>query len=274
MEDPLLTFSGPYFMKIPFRLFPILLSFVFCFNCATYWSQRKNDLQDVFTAGVENPGYGLGVRVGPLAAGFVFQGGETEPGKKNLGTGYGIRGGSIGSYRSQQLIFGILGSDKFHALPKGIKAAPPVPKVPDVDVQAPEGGNANPGLLFPELPEEEGNNNENSEIDTLDERQKAKSFDIRYLKFYNIPVEERRKQKKEAFFRKYIENLDPDKKNEALQSFLAENPVNKDDYPKAFLFQLELYVGARYGIRIGFNVAELLDFLIGFTGLDILEDDI
>ncbi|EPG74165.1 hypothetical protein LEP1GSC058_3264 [Leptospira fainei serovar Hurstbridge str. BUT 6] len=261
-------------MKIPFRIFSILLSFVFCFNCATYWSQRKNDLQDVFTAGIENPGYGLGVRIGPLAAGFVFQGGETEPGKKNLGAGYGIRGGSIGSYRSQQLIFGILGSDKFHALPKGVKAAAPVPKAPDVEVQPTEDSSANPVLLFPELPEEENDNTENSEIDNLDERQKAKSFDIRYLKFYNIPVEERRKQKKEAFFRKYIENLDPNKKNEALQNFLMENPLNKDDYPKAFLFQLELYIGARYGIRIGFNLAELLDFLIGFTGLDILEDDI
>lgn len=42
----------------------------------------------------------------------------------------------------------------------------------------------------------------------------------------------------------------------------------------SYLFQLEIAFGAGGTIRIGFNPAELLDFLIGWTTLDILSDDI
>ncbi|TGK21231.1 hypothetical protein EHO61_05150 [Leptospira fluminis] len=261
-------------MRILVRLIPTFICALLFTDCATYWSHRKNDLQDVFTFGVENPGYGVGVRLGPLAGGFVFQGGESAPGKRDLGIGYGLRGGNFGSYRSQQLIFGILGSDKFHSLPSKNPTVTGSPSDANPSGKTDSGSGENSGLLFPELPDAENPEGTDSEMDTLEERQKAKSYTLRYLQFYNIPIDERRRKKKEAFFRKYVQSLDPDKKNDALQAYLAQNPENKDDYPLAFLYQIEVYLGVRYGVRIGFNVAEFLDFILGFTGLDLLEDDI
>ncbi|TGL61130.1 LIC13411 family adhesin [Leptospira sarikeiensis] len=243
----------------------IFLLSIITIDCSTYWSHRKKDLADVFTAGVESPGYGVGVRIGPLATGFVFQGGESEPGKRDLGTGYGLRGGSYGKYRSQQLIFAFLGGEKFHSMPN----EEILPKEEPKQAETKPSDNF---LILPETNDPEQDPNPTPELS--DERQNAKSYEIRYLRFYNNPVSERRKAKKEAFFRKYLESLDPQKRNEAIQNFLAQNPKNKDDYPSAFLFEVELYISIRYGIRIGFNFAEFLDFLLGFTGFDLLEDDI
>ncbi|WP_246052618.1 LIC13411 family adhesin [Leptospira semungkisensis] len=246
-----------------------LLSFL-VIDCSTYWAHRKNDLADVFTAGVETPGYGVGLRIGPLATGFIFQGGESAPGKRDLGTGYGLRGGSYGSYRSQQLVFGFLGGEKFHSLPDTPDPVAPSPKTePKSSAQDP----SSPGfLLLPDSPENEEDPNPTPEL--ANERQNTKSFEIRYLQFYNNPVEERRKAKKVLFFKKFLEHLDPEKKNEAIQTYLTQNPRSKDDYPLGFLFEIELYISVKYGLRLGFNIGEFVDFLLGFTGLDLMEDDL
>lgn len=255
--------------KLSIHFFCILLPGLIVIDCSTYWSHRKKDLADVFTAGIETPGYGVGVRLGPLATGFVFQGGESEPGKRDLGTGYGLRGGAYGPYRSQQLIFGFLGGEKFHSMPS-TESSPQ-----KEENKTTPGSNSQKDsnfLLLPEAPESEQDPNPTPELS--DERLNSKSYEIRYLRFYNNPVSERRKAKKEAFFRKYLESLDPQKRNEAIQTFLAQNPKNKDDYPSAFLFEVELYISIRYGIRLGFNFGEFLDFLLGFAGIDLMEDDI
>ncbi|PJZ27032.1 hypothetical protein CH352_07950 [Leptospira hartskeerlii] len=254
--------------RLIIHFFCIFLLGLIVIDCSTYWSHRKKDLGDVFTAGVETPGYGIGVRIGPLATGFVFQGGESEPGKRDLGTGYGLRGGTYGPYRSQQLIFGFLGGEKFHSMPPTETS----PKKEETKTTAPNSQTNDNFLLLPENPESEQDPNPTPELS--DERLNSKSYEIRYLRFYNNPVSERRKAKKEAFFRKYLESLDPQKRNEAIQTFLAQNPKNKDDYPSAFLFEVEFYISIRYGIRLGFNFGEFLDFLLGFTGIDLMEDDI
>ncbi|MGJ4787605.1 LIC13411 family adhesin [Leptospira koniambonensis] len=253
--------------KLIIHFFCIFLLGLVVIDCSTYWSHRKKDLGDVFTAGIESPGYGIGVRIGPLATGFVFQGGESEPGKRDLGKGYGLRGGTYGPYRSQQLIFGFLGSEKFHSLPPETSPQKEETKKPE-----PKSQTAENILLLPENPESEQDPNPTPELS--DERLNSKSYEIRYLRFYNNPVSERRKAKKEAFFRRYLESLDPHKRNEAIQTFLTQNPKNKDDYPSAFLYEVEIYISIRYGIRLGFNFGEFLDFLLGFAGIDLMEDDI
>ncbi|WP_425593092.1 LIC13411 family adhesin [Leptospira wolffii] len=258
--------SFPSYKRM-FRSILILSIHLLLLDCSTYWAHRRNDLSDVFTAGVESPGYGLGMRIGPLATGFVFQGGETAPGKRDLGTGYGLRGGSFGNYRSQQLIFGILGSEKYHALPN----AEVKPQATGEKKPASTEANSS-DFLFPDTGTEPESDASTPELSS--ERQNAKSYNIRYLRFYHNPVAERRKAKKEAFYRKFLEGLDPEKKNEEIQTFLSQNPKNKDDYPSAFLFEVEFYIAVRYGIRLGFNAGEFLDFLLGFVGLDILDDDI
>ncbi|WP_016753376.1 LIC13411 family adhesin [Leptospira kirschneri] len=244
--------------------FLILNYFLISFtNCATYFQNRKNDLKDVFTIGVETPGYGAGVRIGPLAAGFVFQGGESASGKRDLGKGYGLRGGYFGSYRSQQLIFGILGGDTFFPL--------------EVETQTSE---TEPSETISSETTEELKNLEDSKTpgdqvpEFLNERYNIKSQKLRYLSFYNIPVAERRRKKKEEFYKRFIEKQNLDKNDPALQNALQNFNKRKDGYPRSFLYQIEVYLGVYAGLRIGFNPMELLDFLIGFTGLDLLEDDV
>ncbi|RHX92226.1 hypothetical protein DLM75_03180 [Leptospira stimsonii] len=240
----------------------VILTFLISTNCSTYLQNRKNDFKDIFSAGIENPGYGAGLRIGPLAAGFVFQGGESSPGRRDLGKGYGLRGGHFGTYRSQQLIFGILGSDTFFPL--------------DVETQSSETGDEE---VSPEL-QEELKNLENTKIpgdkvpEFLNERYNIKSQKLRYLSFYHIPVAERRKRKKEEFYRRFIEEQSFDRNDPSIQNALQALNKKKDGYPKSFLFQMEVYLGIYYGIRIGINPAELLDFLLGIAGLDLLDDDL
>lgn len=248
------------------RLFFFIFSICFFIgstNCATYLQNRKNDFKDIFTAGVETPGYGIGFRIGPLAGGFVFQGGETAPGKRDLGKGYGLRGGYFGSYRSQQLIFGILGSDTF--FPLGVET-----QTTETEESSEE--------ISPEVAEELKNLQDSKTPgdkvpEFLNERYNIKSQKLRYLSFYNIPVAERRKRKKEEFYRRFIEEQSFDRNDPAIQNALQALNKKKDGYPKSFLYQIEIYLGLYAGIRLGFNPAELLDFLVGIAGLDLLEDD-
>ncbi|XDD52085.1 hypothetical protein AB3N59_17905 [Leptospira sp. WS92.C1] len=232
-------------------------------GCATYLQNRKNDLKDILTAGIETPGYGTGIRIGPLAAGFVFQGGETSSGKKDLGKGYGLRGGNFGSYRAQQLIFGMLGSDTFFPL--------------NVETQTSEAMENEE--ISPEM-KEELKNLENSKVpgdqvpEFLNERYNIKSHKLRFLSFYNIPIAERRKRKKEEFYRRFIEEQNFDRNDPSIQNALKILNKSKDGYPKSFLYQIEVYLGIYVGLRFGINPAELLDFIVGLAGLDLLEDDI
>lgn len=242
-------------MRIPLRFTVILVSSLLFQDCATYWKNRRNDLADVFTAGVEDPGYGGGLRLGPLAMGFVFQGGESKLGLRDLGQGYGLRGGRLGKYHSQQLIFGILGGEKFYSKHS-------IPKIPEELQQKP--------------PDEEEKYKPKDEVPILpSERDNAKSIDMRYLVFYHIPIEKRAAAKKEAYRKKILEDLYSETGEENPLDAIPEKPNQKPDgYPKAFLFQTEMYLGLHYGIRVGFNVAELADFVLGWTTWDILDDDI
>lgn len=67
------------------RSIGLLLTLSFFLQCATYWKNRKNDFQDIVTVGAETPMYGAAVKVGPLPIGVLFQGGESEMGKKRFG---------------------------------------------------------------------------------------------------------------------------------------------------------------------------------------------
>ncbi|AVQ11004.1 Uncharacterized protein XB16_0662 [Leptospira santarosai] len=261
-----MTLSSTVKKRNGFFFLFLFLSYLFVnfTNCATYFQNRKNDLKDIFTVGVETPGYGAGFRIGPLAAGFVFQGGESAPGKRDLGKGYGLRNGYFGLYRSQQLIFGILGGDTFFPLEAETQTSETEEPPEAISTEATEElknleNSKTPGDQVPEF---------------SNERYNIKSQKLRYLSFYNIPIAERRKRKKEEFYKKFIEGQNFDRNDPAVQNALQTFNKRKDGYPKSFLYQIEVYLGIYAGLRIGFNPAELLDFLVGLTGLDLLEDDI
>lgn len=226
------------------RLFGILFLNIFLLDCATYWANRKNDAKDVFQAGVETPVYGIGFRVGPIPIGFFFAGGETETGKRDLGSGVGLRGGEVGSYHSQQLVFGYLGGEKFHS---------------GEPMRDDEGEVLTDDKGIPL---------------TENERANLKSYNMRYFSFFSDPVADRQKRKKDAFMREYIEDRIPESQKEDLKAYIPEPDPKPFGYPSHFSYQVDLFFGVHGGLRVGFNFAELLDFLLGFTTVDILKDDV
>ena len=135
-------------MKIKFLL--LVFCFLFLVDCATYWNNRRKDF-----------------KLAPLNVGFLFVGGDTEPGKKDLGEGVGLRGGSFSSYFSQQLVFGWLGGETFYA-----------------------------GEL--ELAEDGKIQYENKIPLVKDPRDNIKSHSLKYISILTDPPKERKKEKKES----------------------------------------------------------------------------
>ena len=181
-------------MKIKFLL--LVFCFLFLVDCATYWNNRRKDLQDVITIGIEKPVYGVNFKLAPLNVGFLFVGGDTEPGKKDLGEGVGLRGGSFSSYFSQQLVFGWLGGETFYA-----------------------------GEL--ELAEDGKIQYENKIPLVKDPRDNIKSHSLKYISILTDPPKERKKEKKEKAIKEIIqtalaENPNPDP---ALLAYLPKEAV-------------------------------------------------
>ncbi|MBE7412776.1 MAG: hypothetical protein L6Q54_01830 [Leptospiraceae bacterium] len=222
--------------------FFILLSFFF-FNCATYWNNRRKDFQDIFTVGFEAPGFGAGLRVGPASVGLAFLGGETAPGKLDKGSGVGLRGGRFGFYKSQQLTFFLLGGETFYS----------------DDVKYDSDGNPEIEKGLPKL---------NSERDNI------KSHKSRYLTLYFDPIKDRRKEKRDDVKFAIIDELAKKTDDPAIKAYLPKREKKPHGYSKSYLFQVEIYAGIYYGLRLGFNFAELVDFILGFTTIDILDDDV
>ena len=63
------------------------------------------------------------------------------------------------------------------------------------------------------------------------------------------------------------------------KAYVAENiiiPFSGDIYTgknPAYWTQIEVYAGVFGGLRVGLNPGELIDFILGFTGIDIYGDD-
>jgi len=51
-------------------------------------------------------------------------------------------------------------------------------------------------------------------------------------------------------------------------------PESVRKYPSYFFTQMDLVVAVGYGVRVGFNPGELLDFALGWVGIDIYGDDL
>lgn len=231
-------------IEISFKKYFSFILLIFLFqNCSTYLQYRKKDLQDVVTLGLEKPGYGLGMRISVIPIGFYFQGGETSPGKQDKGEGYGLRGGNFSKYTSQQLVFGLFGGETFFS------------------------GN-------PKLSENGEPIKEDTVIQTELDRDNLKSYNVKYLKIYSDPPKERQKRNKEKTKKFLVDSLLKKNPNPALLAYLPVEPKKPNGYPTEYKYQVELFFSLYYGFRIGINFSELVDFLLGFTTLDILEDDI
>ncbi|MDF3821011.1 hypothetical protein P3G55_13955 [Leptospira sp. 96542] len=226
------------------RFIPIFCILSLTIQCATYWKNRRNDLKDIVTVGAETPMYGAAIKIGPLPIGFLFQGGESEMGKKDLGRGVGIRGGEVGGYHSQQLVFAFLGGESFHS--------------------------GNPVL------DAKGNwlvDKKGIPL-TEDERANVKSYKMRYYSYFNDPVKERKKRKKLHFQRELTKDLVRLTGQKEFLVYLPEEDKKPFGYPPGFLWNLEIAGGIYGGFRFGINFGEVLDLLVGFTTLDMFDDDV
>jgi hypothetical protein len=205
----------------------ILIALIFA-NCATYLRDRKNDLKDTVNLGVESPGYGIGLRMSIIPFGFLFQGGESSLGKKDLGSGLGIKGGHIGEYSSQQLTFVVMGGEDFHAIKEG------------KELQTP--------------------------------RALSKKIHIRTFSIINDPVKDRKARKKELVREEILSRskLDP----RVVEYYKTQKTIKSNGYPKSYPYQIEFMIALHYGLRIGINVAEILDFVMGWTTFDWMDDDL
>jgi hypothetical protein len=212
-------------------------------NCSTYWGYRKKDLQDTVTIGVENPSYGLGIRVSYLPLGFFFMGGESSMGKKDKGEGIGIRGGGVGKYFTNQLLFGFLGGEMFY-------------------------------FGEPLLSEKGEPILEEKIISTASQRDNLKSYNVKYIKIFSDPPRQRQKRNKEKNRELIVKKLIEKNKDPSLLAYLPEKPKKPNGYPSTYPFQIEIFGGIYYSFRLGINFSEILDFLLGFTTYDLLDDDI
>lgn len=78
--------------------------------------------------------------------------------------------------------------------------------------------------------------------------------------------------------------LKPDPRAKSYADWSLWDPFKKDKLPvateeekegsRASWFKTEAAIGLYYGLRVGFNYGEFLDFILGFTTLDILKDDV
>ncbi len=212
-------------------------------NCATYWENRKNDFKDIFTAGVERPAYGAGVRISLLPIGFFFQGERDEDEGENKGTGTGVRGGGLGNYYSTQLLFGFLGGETFYC----------------GEVQRDESGKIQTEEKVPVV---------------LGLRDNLKSHNVKYWELMNTTPKQRQKENSEKLKKYIAEQIISSTGDESLRQYIPPEKRKPYGYPKSYAWQIELFLGLRYSLRLGFNIAEFADFLIGFTSYDLLGDDV
>lgn len=233
-----------WFLLEEVRALPFFLLPLFSIQCATYWSNRKNDLQDIVTIGAEKPMYGAALQVGPVPVGVLFLGGETEPGKYEEGVGLGLRGGEFGLYRSQQLVYFFLGGASF-------LSGEPIRDNKGKQIRDKK------GVLLSE-----------------NERANIKSYTYRYFAFFNDPIKNRKKRKKESFKRQAAEDLVKETGKPEYYAYMPEADPKPFGYPAGTSWKVEATVGLYGGARVGVNFAELADFVLGILTYDLLEDDV
>lgn len=57
------------------------------------------------------------------------------------------------------------------------------------------------------------------------------------------------------------------------KNVLKDKKAKTEFAPAYYYTQIEVNVGIYYGLRVGVNLGELLDFFLGFFGIDIMGDD-
>jgi hypothetical protein len=210
-------------------------------QCKTV-EKKKNDLSDIGTLGLEKSVYGLAFRAGPLPVGFLFSGGSSTELSTETINGVGLRGGQWDTYYSKQLIFGFGGGESFFS----------------AELSKNEKGEI---LYLKKIP-----------ISTV-ERSNLKSYVVKYVDIFHDPPKDRQKRQKKAVQKYVFEKLSAGMDTTAFEPYLPKEDPKPKGYPDTYIYQFEIVLGVYGGLRLGFNLAELADFLTGMVGIDLLEDD-
>ena len=227
-------------LKRNIQNFLFIVEIFCCLHCksfSNYLEYRRKDLQDTVSLGVEKEAYGFGLRISFFSLGFFFEGKDQQQ------VGVGLRGGNFGKYYTSQLVFGFLGGENFYS----------------AEVIQNEKGE----LVF----------NNGLPICRYT-RDNLKSYKVKYLSFYKDPPSKRRKRQREKDQTEIIKDLVKETKDESLLTQLPKENKKPYGYSKEYLYQVEIFLGTYAAVRLGFNFAEVLDFVLGIFSIDILEDDV
>ncbi|MCB1172772.1 MAG: hypothetical protein KDK39_04365 [Leptospiraceae bacterium] len=210
-------------------------------HCSTpYLKNRLHDAADIVTIEGQRDSYGAALHAGPLALGVAWKSQQYQA--------IGLRGGEWGAYNSAGFTALAFGSDYFTEQPVDFnqewKSKLQKSTVDTHESVLERGAGASINLTT---------NNaiglETLPIDTAEPslaRQRGKTYRLR-LPFGTV------------------------------QPAYTSKTLLKDDKiewaPAWFYTRLELQAGAWLGFRAGFNVGELLDFLVGWTTVDLYNDD-
>lgn len=179
--------------------------------------------------------------------------------------GFGLRGGQVGSYHSNQLVYGILGGESFYT---------------DKFLTSDTCVYIEKDKQFEEYKIYELIEKDSELILYFHERNYLKSHDLKYVNIFNDKPKDRQKRQKEQIRKDFIKDLIDQKKESnpeqvaELQAYLPKEKIKPFGYPKTYLYQIEFTIGIYYGLRVGFNPSELLDFILGFTTYDLNDDDL
>ncbi len=222
-----------------------------------YLKNRKQDALDIFTAEYSTKSYGVSIFAGPIRAGFQYEDPEGKSG--------GLRGGSTAPYFRTGFAVLIVGADYFSELPF-------------IDILAPqEFQKSNAAPLIPFAPGNDTNNSlvENSDLENEGDEEPSASEspeeEIRDETGFDRNLRDKLYRSRSPFGNR--------KPASEMKSMLKDgkNDLSLDRKPSyAPLYRytaLEISIGAYFGIRLGINFGELVDFILGWTTYDFMDDD-
>ena len=231
----------------------LLLAVVFASSCtARYARNRARDAADIFTVEAQTGSYGVAARVGPLKAGLNY--------KSPRGFAGGLRGGHFGRHYSAEFTALFFGADYFGGEPMG-DLDPPPPTDADPPEGATESGD-DADRLAPDIPGLSALN----ESESVTEYTPPDGADAEEVAAFTVEILQ---QRGKAF--RSRSPFGTEHAAHETRSLLKDKRAKFS--PLYYFTQVEVTVGLYVGLKVGVNIGEFVDFLLGFVGIDIMDDD-
>lgn len=234
--------------RLPFIIFLLFYHAVASSCQSLYVQNRQNDLADTVTVEVQSQSYGLSLRIGPLKAGMNYKSPEGYAG--------GLRSGQFGEYYSSEFTAFFIGSDHFSTDPIE--------------------------YYVPLRPEDETDQEEIPDFENMDEAEREAALTE------VLPAEMLADEPGEFDPALLMQAAQPSISVLRRKEYHARSPLGttskihrtNDAFknrsiraPLHYQTQIEFTLGIYYGIKLGFNPGEMIDFVFGIFGIDLYADD-